>query len=165
MLTLDTSPHGIGLGSNYVTGSVENTKSVPSYNTGLMVNNINASTSEPLHKIISYKESHNSSFDNSNNEFEKFIQFTRIDEILNKLEALAVSNNGLANEIKHSNQVLADQIVNSNHVLADQIVNSNQLLANQIKNAITVMNDSVMNQTELTSSIKSLIQELTKNNN
>ena len=138
-LTLDTSPHGIGLGSNYVTGSVENTKSVPSYNTGLMVNNINASTSGPLHKIISYKESHNSSFDNSNNEFEKFIQFTRIDEILNKLEALAVSNNGLANEIRNSND--------------------------QIKNAITVMNDSVMNQTELTSSIKSLIQELTKKNN
>jgi hypothetical protein len=64
----------------------------------------------------------------------------RIDEILNKLEALAVSNNGLANEIEHSNQVLA----------------------NEIKNATTVMNDSVMNQTELTSSIKSLIEELTK---
>jgi hypothetical protein len=64
----------------------------------------------------------------------------RIDEILHKLEALAVSNNGLANEIEHSNQVLA----------------------NEIKNATTVMNDSVMNQTELTSSIKSLIEELTK---
>ena len=105
-----------------------------------MVNNINASTSEPLHKIISYKESHNSSFDNSNNEFEKFIQFTRIDEILNKLEALTVSNKDLANEIK----------------------NSNQVLANEIKNAAKVMNDSVKNQTELTSSIKSLIEELTK---
>ena len=74
----------------------------------------------------------------------------RIDEILNKLEALAVSNNGLANEIKHSNQVLANEIRNSN---------------DQIKNAITVMNDSVMNQTELTSSIKSLIEELKKKNN
>ena len=75
----------------------------------------------------------------------------RIDEILNKLEALAVSNNGLANEIKNSNQVLADKIEHSN-----------QVLANEIKNATTVMNDSVMNQTELTSSIKSLIEELTK---
>ena len=82
-LTKATSPHGIGLGPNYVTESVENTKSVPAYNTGLMVNNINASTSEPLHKIISYKESHNSSFDNSNNEFEKFIQFTKYQKIIN----------------------------------------------------------------------------------
>ena len=82
-LTKATSPHGIGLGPNYVTESVENTKSVPAYNTGLMVNNINTSTSEPLHKIISYKESHNSSFDNSNNEFEKFIQFTKYQKIIN----------------------------------------------------------------------------------
>ena len=39
------------------------------------------------------------------------------------------------------------------------------MLANEIKNAAKVMNDSVKNQTELTSSIKSLIEELTKKNN
>ena len=66
--------HGIGLDPNYVTESVENTKSVPAYNTGFMLNNIKASKAEPLHKIISIKESHNSFFDNSNNGFEKFQQ-------------------------------------------------------------------------------------------
>ena len=105
--------HGIGLDPNYVTESVEKTKSVPAYNTGFMLNNIKTSKAEPLHKIISRKESHNSPFDNSNNGFEKFQQFTRIDEILTKLEALAVSNKDLANEIRNSNQVLANKIKNA----------------------------------------------------
>ena len=54
-LTKATSPHGIGLGPNYVTESVENTKSVLSYNTGLMLNNIKASKAEPLQKLFLVK--------------------------------------------------------------------------------------------------------------
>ena len=152
-----TSLHDNELGPNFITESTKNTEFVPFYNTGLMLNNFNASKTEPLHEISSNKKSHKSSKDSNNSGFEKFEEFTGIDEIVNELKQLIVSNQMLANEIKDSNQVLANGIKNFNQVLANGIKDSNQVLANEIKIGPKVMNDSVKNQTELTSSIKSLV--------
>ena len=138
-----TSLHDTGLGPNFITESPKNTEFVPFYNSGLKLKNFNASKTEPLHEIYSNKKSHKSSNDNNNSWFEKFEEFTGIDEIVNELKQLMVSNQVLANEIKDSNRVLA----------------------NEIKIAVKAMNDSVKNQTELTSSIKSLFEELQKNKN
>ena len=127
-----TSLHGTGLGPNFITESTKNTEFVPFYNTGLMLNNFNASKTESLHEISSNKKSHKSSNDNNNSGFEKFEEFTGIDEIVNELKQLIVSNRMLANEIKDSNQVLVNEIKNFNQVLANGIKNFNQVLANEI---------------------------------
>ena len=124
-----------------------------------MLNNFNPSKTEPLHVIPSNRESHKSSG------FEKLEEFTGIDEIINELKKLIISNNDLAKEIKDSNYVLVNGIKDSNQVLANEIKGSNQVLANEIKNAVKAMDDSIKNQTELTSSIKSLVEELKKNKN
>ena len=100
-----TSLHGTGLGLNYITESSKNTEFVPFYNTGLMLNNFNTSKTEPWPEISSNKESHKSSNDNNKSGFEKFKKFTGIDEIVNELKQLIVSNQVLANGIKDSNQV------------------------------------------------------------
>ena len=127
-----TSLHDTGLGPNFITESAKNTEFVPFYNTGLMLNNFNASKTESLHEISSNKKSHKSSNDNNNSGFEKFEEFTGIDEIVNELKQLIVSNQVLANEIKDSNQVLVNEIKNFNQVLANGIKNFNQVLANEI---------------------------------
>jgi len=187
-----TSLNVTGLNPNFITQSAKNTEFLPFYNTGLMLNNFNASKTEPLHEISSKRESHKSSG------FEKFLEFTGIDEIINELKQLIISNQQVAkeiknsnqvlvneikdsnqvlvkeiknsnqvlvNEIKNSNQVLVNEIKNSNQVLVNEIKNSNQMLANEIKIVVKALNDSVQNQTELTSSIKSLVEELKKNKN
>ena len=131
-----TSLHGTGLDPNYLPESSENIGFFPVYNTELMVKNFNASKAEPLHKIPYNKESYKSSNDKNNSEYEKFIEFSRIDDIINELKNISASNN-----------------------------DSIQVLANELKNAVKAMNDSVKNQTELTSSIKSLVEEFKKNKN
>ena len=50
-----TSLHGTGLGPNFITESTKNPEFVPFYNTGLMLNNFNASKTEPLHEIFLIK--------------------------------------------------------------------------------------------------------------
>jgi len=160
-----TSLHDTGLDPNFIIESAKNTEFIPFYNIGLMLNNLNASKTEPLHEISSNKKSHKSSNDNNNSGFEKFEEFTGIDEIVNELKQLLVSNQVLANEIKDSNQELANAIKDSNQILANEIKDSNQVLAIEIKFAVKAMNDSVKNQTELTSSIKSLVEDLRKNKN
>ena len=97
--------------------------------TGMVLNNINTSKTVPFHKILSSKGSlPDFSYDNNNNGFEKFLEFV-INEILNELKNIVVSNNELAKKKKIASKV---------------------------------MMDFVQNQTELTSSIKSLIEELKK---
>ena len=131
-----TSLHANGLDPNYLPESTENSGFFPVYNTELLVKNFNASKTELLHKIPYNKESHKSSNDINNSEYEKFIEFSRIDDIINELKNISASNN-----------------------------DSIQVLANELKNAVKAMNDSVKNQTELTSSIKSFVEEFKKNKN
>jgi len=50
-----TSLHDNELGPNFITESTKNTEFVPFYNTGLMLNNFNASKTEPLHEIFLIK--------------------------------------------------------------------------------------------------------------
>ena len=143
-LTKGTSLHGIGLGPNYISESIaESVPKVESPHVTEKGPNYLAQSIDYTKSLTKATSPHGiglgPNYVTESVENTKSVPAYRIDEILNKLEALAVSNNGLANEIRNSND--------------------------QIKNAITVMNDSVMNQTQLTSSIKSLIEELKKKNN
>jgi len=135
-----TSLHGTGLDPNYFTESTENTGSFPVYNTGFMQNYFNISKAEPLYKILFNKDTHKSSNEKNNSDFENLIEFTSFDEFANELKNIAASNKELLNGIKDSNLVLA----------------------NELKDAVKAMNDSVKNQTELTLSIKSLAEEFKK---
>jgi len=180
-----TSLHDKGLYPNYITESPENIGPAPVYNTRLMLNDFNVSKLESFHKIPSNKESHKSSNDNNNSEFEKFIEFTCIDEIFKELakgikhsnqvllnefkhsnqmmlNEFKHSNQMMLNEFKHSNQMMLNEFKHSNQMMLNEFKHSNQMLANELKNAVKAMNDSVKNQTELTSSIKSLVEEFKK---
>jgi len=69
--------------------------------TGMVLNNINTSKTVPFHKILSSKGSlPDFSYDNNNNGFEKFLEFV-INEILNELKNIVVSNNELAKKKKN----------------------------------------------------------------
>jgi len=93
-----------------------------------------------LYKILFNKDTHKSSNDKNTSDFENLIEFTSFDEFVNELKNIAASNKELLNGIK----------------------NSNLVLANELKDAVKAMNDFVKNQTELTSSIKSLVEEFKK---
>jgi len=71
------------------------------------------------------------------------IEFTSFYEFVNELKNIAASNKELAKGIKDSNLVLA----------------------HELKNAVKAMNDSVKNQTQLTTSIKSFFDNLKNKNN
>jgi len=71
------------------------------------------------------------------------IEFTSFYEFVNELKNIAASNKELDKGIKDSNLVLA----------------------HELKNAVKAMNDSVKNQTQLTTSIKSFFDNLKNKNN